>query len=52
MLKSIWNALKAFSKDMHRYATNLNTGAARVSLTTYDVSGYPGYTEQDWIREA
>ena len=52
MLKSIWNALKAFSKDMHRYTTNLNTGAARVSLTTYNVSGYPGYTEQDWKREA
>lgn len=44
--------MKAFAKDMHRYERNLNTGTSRVTLSTYNVSGNPGYTEEAWYREA
>ena len=52
VLRSIWQAMKAFAKDMHRYERNLNTGTSRVTLSTYNVSGNPGYTEEAWYREA
>ena len=52
ILKNIWLSLQAFTKDMHLYEINLNSGASRVSITTYNVSGYPGFTEKDWLAEA